>query len=155
MGRMGSRSDALGRGPTDEAMEATYLGIQQEVPAMACFMAAGDQPRACRFFYSMETTGYPIRNPVTTVFIAIGLNLIVLFWLLLLIKGRDLADPAPVPCACAALSSPSLMTIAVFYLFVVYHPQGPYITDVFARQVGVLEGSNCGNHGLSFNIPGR
>ena len=81
------------------------------------------------FFFSMETKGYPIVIPAITVCIAIGLNLIVLFWLLLLIKGsvwqsrlRARRWLSPVLAV--------LMTTGVFYLWVVYQPNGPYIVDV-------------------------
>lgn len=86
-------------------------------------------------FYSRDTTGYPIVIPAMTVFIAIGLNLIVLFWLLLLISGgfwqtrpRALRWLSPV----LAL----LMTAGVFYLFVVYQQNGPYIADVCVMKDG-------------------
>lgn len=46
------------------------------------------------FYYSMDTTAYPIQIPITTVFVAAGLNLIVLFWLLLLTRRGVLADTA-------------------------------------------------------------
>jgi hypothetical protein len=81
-------------------------------------------------YYSMETTGYPIVIPVTMVFLVSGLNLGVLFWLLLLTKGEFWRTrPLALRLLCPVLTV--LMTTAVFYLVVVYHPQGPYITDVF------------------------
>lgn len=80
-------------------------------------------------FFSMETEGYPIVIPVTTVLVAVGLNLMVLFWLLLLINGkywqsRRLAQRWLSPVLTL------LMTTAVFYLYVVYQPKGPFIVDV-------------------------
>jgi hypothetical protein len=80
-------------------------------------------------FFSMETKGYPIVIPFTTVLVAIGLNLTILFWLLLLISGkywqtRRLARWWLSP----ALTL--LMTAGVFYLYVVYQPNGPFIVDV-------------------------
>ena len=45
------------------------------------------------------------------------------------------------------------MTTAVFYLFVVYHPQGPYITDLFGVKLEYWQGE-LREHGLSFRIPG-
>src|SRR5208283_5967012 len=70
-------------------------------------------------FYSIETSGYPIVIPDTMVFIAAVLNLIILFWLLLLTRAelwhtrrRTLIWLSPVLTV--------LMTTAVFYLFVVY-----------------------------------
>jgi hypothetical protein len=47
-----------------------------------------------------------------------------------------------------------LMTTAVFYLFVVYHPQGPFITDVFGVKLEYWK-SEIREHGFSFRIPGR
>jgi hypothetical protein len=93
-------------------------------PVLWLLLAAASMP----LFYSMETTGYPIQIPVTTVFTAVGLNLIFLFWLLLLIKGRFWQTR---PWALRVLSPvlALLMTTGVFYLFVVYHPDGPYIVD--------------------------
>jgi hypothetical protein len=80
------------------------------------------------FFFSMETTGYPIQIPLTALLTAIGLNLVVLFWLLLFTRGglwqgrrRLLRSVSPF----LALA----MTVGVFYLFVVYYPKGPYIVD--------------------------
>jgi tetratricopeptide (TPR) repeat protein len=94
-------------------------------PALWLLVTGASMP----LFYSMETTGYPIVIPATTVYIAIGLNLIVFFWLLLLLNGslwqtrrRALRWLSPI----LAL----LMTSGVFYLFVVYQPNGPFIVDV-------------------------
>jgi len=90
-------------------------------------------------FYSIETSGYPIVIPDTMVFIAAVLNLIILFWLLLLTRAelwhtrrRTLIWLSPVLTV--------LMTTAVFYLFVVYQPNGPFITDVFAVKWQYLSG---------------
>jgi len=82
-------------------------------------------------FYSMDTTGYPIIIPDTAVFIATGLNLTVLFWLLLLTRGKFWQTR---PRALRWLSPvlTVLMTTAVIYLFIIYQPNGPEITDVFA-----------------------
>ena len=84
-------------------------------------------------FYSMETTGYPLVIPDTVVYIAAGLNLTVLFWLLLLTRGkfwqtrlRALLWLSPVLTL--------LMTTAVFYLLVIHQPNGPQIMDVFSAQ---------------------
>jgi hypothetical protein len=80
-------------------------------------------------FYSMETKGYSITIPAITVYIAIGLNLLVLFWLLLLLHGKTWQTR---PQARRWLSPvlALLMTTGVFYLWVVYQPNGPYIVDV-------------------------
>jgi hypothetical protein len=82
-------------------------------------------------FYSIDAGGYPIVIPDTAVYMAAGLNLTVLFWLLLLTRGkfwqsrrRALQWASPVLTL--------LMTTAVFYLFFVYYPNGPAIIDIFA-----------------------
>jgi hypothetical protein len=80
------------------------------------------------FFFSMETTGYPIVIPAATVFFAVGLNLIVLFWLLLLIKGKFWETRRRALRWCSPIFALA-MTAGVFYLFVVYYPNGPYIAD--------------------------
>ena len=93
-------------------------------PALWLVVGAAAMP----LFYSMDTTGYPIVIPVTTVLFAVGLNLFVLFWLLLFLKGRIWQNRPRM----LRWSSPILalaMTAGVFYLFIVYHPNGPYIVD--------------------------
>ena len=97
-------------------------------PVLWLLLTAASMP-----FFFMDTTGYPVPIPVTTVFTAIGLNFIVLFWLLLLIKGgiwqtRRLALRWCSPVLALA------MTVGVFYLFVVYQPNGPYISDLCAAK---------------------
>jgi hypothetical protein len=104
-------------------------------------------------YYKMEITGYPIVIPISTAIIAIGLNLIVLFWLLLLIKG-DFWRSRPLALRVFSPILTLAMTIAVFYLFVVYHPQGPYITDVFGVKY-VYWKSEWKEHGFSWHIPGH
>ncbi|SPF35467.1 conserved membrane hypothetical protein [Syntrophobacter sp. SbD1] len=105
------------------------------------------------FYYSMDTTAYPIQIPITTVFVAAGLNLIVLFWLLLLTRGEFWRTRPWALRLCSPVLT-LLMTVAVFYLFVVYQPQGPYITDVFAVKLHYWSGE-LRNRGLSLAIPGR
>lgn len=82
-------------------------------------------------YYSIETGGYPIVIPDTVVYMVAGLNLTVLFWLMLLTKGkfwqtrsRALRWVSPVLTL--------LMTTAVLYLFFVYYPNGPALMDIFA-----------------------
>ena len=70
MGRMGNHRDALGRGPAHEALEAACLGIQQKVRLIARFVGDRDSLASIPFYYSMETTSYPIVIPITTVFVA-------------------------------------------------------------------------------------
>jgi hypothetical protein len=92
-------------------------------------------------FYSIETGGYPIVIPDTVVYVAAGLNLTVLFWLLLLTRGRFWQTrPRALQWASPVLTL--LMTTAVLYLFLVYYPNGPAIIDIFADtlqyKVGLL-----------------
>jgi hypothetical protein len=82
-------------------------------------------------FYSLETTGYPIVIPDTAVYIAAGLNLIILFWLLLLPRGK-FWQTRPLALRWLSPALTLLMTISVIYLFVIYQPNGPEIIDVFA-----------------------
>ena len=82
-------------------------------------------------FYSMETTGYPIVIPDTAVFILAGLNLTVLFWLLLLTRG-NLWQTRPRALLWLSPALTLLMTAAVIYLFLIYQPNGPAMVDIFA-----------------------
>ena len=82
-------------------------------------------------YYSIETGGYPIVIPDTVVYMVAGLNLTILFWLMLLTKGkfwqtrsRALRWASPVLTL--------LMTTAVLYLFFVHYPNGPALMDIFA-----------------------
>jgi hypothetical protein len=84
-------------------------------------------------FYSLETTGYPIVIPDTVVYIAAGLNLTVLFWMLLLTKGNYWNTRPRVLFWLSPLLT-LLMTTAVFYLFIIHRPNGPQIMDVFSVQ---------------------
>jgi hypothetical protein len=104
-------------------------------------------------YYSLNTIGYPIVIPISAVFIAAGLNLVVLFWLLLLTRGGFWQTRRLSLRLCTPVLT-LLMTTAVFYLFVVYHPQGPYITDLFGVKLEYWQGE-LREHGLSFRIPGR
>jgi hypothetical protein len=92
-------------------------------------------------FYSMETGGYPIVIPDSVAYMVAGLNLTVLFWLVLLTRGKFWQTR---PRALRWLSPvfTLLMTTAVLYLFFVYHPNGPAIIDIFVDtlryKVGIL-----------------
>jgi len=83
-------------------------------------------------FHSLDNTGYPIIIPDTSVYIAAGLNLTVLLWLLLLTRGTFWQTR---PRALRWLSPilTLLMTTAVLYLFFIYQPTGPQFTDIFAE----------------------
>lgn len=92
-------------------------------------------------YYSIETGGYPIVIPDTVVYLVAGLNLTVLFWLLLLTRGKFWqARPRALQWASPVLTL--LMTTAVLYLFFVYYPNGPALMDIFADtlryKVGLL-----------------
>ncbi len=90
-------------------------------------------------YSSLETGGYSMPIPQTTVFILSGLNISILIWLLLLSKGEFwLTRPRALRFFIPALTI--LMTAAVYYLVVVYHPYGPYITDVFAVKLAYWKG---------------
>jgi hypothetical protein len=94
-------------------------------PALWLLLTAASIP----LFNSLETMGYPIQIPITMIFTASGLNLIVLFWLLLLMHGKFwTARPRALRWLSPVLAL--LMTTGVFYLFVVYEPNGPYTVDV-------------------------
>jgi hypothetical protein len=90
-------------------------------------------------FYGIDTSADKIIIHDTAVFIAAGLNLTVLFWLLLLTKGKFWQTR---PRALRWLSPllTLLMTAAVFYLFIIYQPHGPELTDVFAVKYQYLMG---------------
>ncbi len=103
-------------------------------PVLWLALAAASVP----FFYSMDTTGYPIVISAVAVYTLIGLNLIVLFWLLLLIKGEFwLTRKKALRWCSPALAL--LMTVGVFYLFVVYYPDGPYIGQECANKLPYLK----------------
>jgi len=104
-------------------------------PVLWLLVAAGSMP----FFFSMETTGYPIVIPLGTVLTAVGLNLIVLFWLLLLTKAGLWQDKKWV-FRCTSPLLALAMTAGVFYLFVVYEPNGPYIVDQCAIKLDYWQG---------------
>jgi hypothetical protein len=64
---------------------------------------------------------------------AAGLNLTVLFWMLLLTNGRFWqARPAALRWLSPLLTL--IMTASVFYLLWIYQPNGPQITDLFSAQ---------------------
>jgi len=99
-------------------------------------------------FNSLETGGYSMPIPRITVFILSGLNLTILFWLLLLTRGEFWQTRR----FALVLLSPVLtlvMTAAVFYLVVVYHPYGPYSMDVFAVKLAYWKGQVM-RHGIRY-----
>ncbi len=90
-------------------------------------------------FYSLDTTGYPIIIPDTAVYSAAGLNLMILFWLLLLSKGK-FWQTRPWALRCLSPALTLMMTISVIYLFVIYQPNGPEIIVVFAVKLHHWDG---------------
>jgi tetratricopeptide (TPR) repeat protein len=90
-------------------------------------------------FYAISTESDSIILNDTAVYVAAGLNLTVLLWVLLLSSGKFWQTRPRVLCW---LSPPLtlLMTSAVFYLFVIYQPNGPATTDVFAVKYDSLMG---------------
>ena len=82
-------------------------------------------------FYNIDTNGDKIIFHDTAVFLAAGLNLTVLFWLLLLTRGKFWQTRLRALHWVSPLLT-LLMTTAVFYLFLIHQPNGPEITDVFA-----------------------
>jgi tetratricopeptide (TPR) repeat protein len=90
-------------------------------------------------FYGIDTKGDKIIFHDTAVFIAAGLNLTVLFWLLLLTKGKFWQTRLRALRWVSPLLT-LLMTTAVFYLFLIHQPNGPEITDVFAVKYQQLMG---------------
>jgi len=94
-------------------------------PVLWLLLTAASMP----LFFSMETEGYPIQISLTVVLAASGLNLIVLFWLLLLLHGQPwLTRPTLLRWLSPVFTL--MMTTCMFFLFVVYQPNGPYTIDV-------------------------
>ena len=81
------------------------------------------------FFYRINTSADPIHD--TLVYAAAVLNLTILVWLLLLTRGQ-FWQKRPRALHWAAPILTLLMTTAVFYLLIIYYPNGPYIIDAFA-----------------------
>ena len=95
-------------------------------PVLWIVLAAASMPS----FYSLENAGDTIIIHDTQVFKAAGLNLMVLFWLLLLIRGRFWQTrPRALRWLSPALTL--MMTTAVFYLFVINQSNGPEIVSYF------------------------
>jgi hypothetical protein len=93
-------------------------------PILWLLVSAAGMP----LFFNLDTTGYPVQVSLITILIAVGLNLIVLFWLLLLLHGKPwLTRPRVLRWLTPVLAL--LMTTVVFYLFVAYQPNGPLLVD--------------------------
>ena len=104
-------------------------------------------------YNDLHVEGYPIIIPISAMFIAGGLNLIVLLWLLLLVRGQYWQTRPRFLRMCSPVLT-LVMTVAVLYLCVVYYPQGPHITDLFRVKYKYWSGEYR-EHGFSFRIPGR
>jgi tetratricopeptide (TPR) repeat protein len=81
-------------------------------------------------FYGIDTGADRIILKDSQLFLAGGLNLSVLLWIFLLSRGSFwLFRPRELRFLSPLLTL--MMTVAVFYLFVVYQPNGPETIDVF------------------------
>jgi hypothetical protein len=90
-------------------------------------------------FYAISTDADQIILHDSAVYLAAALNLTVLLWILLLTKGNFWQTrPRALRWLSPVLSL--VMTAAVFYLFIIYQPNGPETTDVFAVKYDYLRG---------------
>ena len=90
------------------------------------------------FFYSMENEGVKFVIHDTMVYTAAALNLTILFWLLLLTRGKYW-QTRPRTLRWASPFLTLLMTVSVFYLFMAYQPHGPEIMEEFAAKYRYLD----------------
>jgi len=89
-------------------------------------------------FYGIDTGGDRIILTDSQIFLAGGLNLLVLLWIFLMSRGSYwLSRPRALRFASPLLTL--VMTVAVIYLFVVYQPNGPEVTDVFVLKYKYLK----------------
>ena len=91
------------------------------------------------FFYNMENEGVKFVIHDTMIYTAAALNLTILFWLLLLVRGK-FWQTRPRALRWVSPFLTLLMTVSVFYLFMVYQPHGPEIMEVFAVKYRYLKG---------------
>jgi hypothetical protein len=90
-------------------------------------------------FYAISTDADLIILHDSAVYLAAGLNLTVLLWIMLLTRGKCwLTRPRALRWLTPPLSL--VMTAAVFFLFIIYQPNGPETTDVFAVKYEYLRG---------------
>ena len=97
------------------------------------------------FFYNMENEGVKFVIHDTMVYTAAALNLTILFWLLLLVRGKYW-QTRPRALRWASPFLTLLMTVSVFFLFMVYQPHGPEIMEVFAAKYRYLKGELYEKH---------
>lgn len=86
-------------------------------------------------YYAVTAGGEENLFPPVAVYVAAALNIPVLFWVLLLTRGKFWQSR---PRALLWLSPllTLLMTVSAFYLFLFYQPDGSRIVDAFAGQYG-------------------
>jgi len=95
-------------------------------PVLWLVLAAAGMPT----FYSLDNSGDSVIIHDTQVYIAAGLNLMILVWLLLLMKGTFWQTrPRALRWLSPALTL--VMTTAVFYLFIINQQNGTEIIDYF------------------------
>lgn len=82
-------------------------------------------------FHAIDSSADQFRFPDSAVYIAAVINLPVLFWLLLLTRGKFWQTRRRALLWLSPLLT-VLMTTAVLYLFFIYQPNGPKIMDDFA-----------------------
>ncbi len=95
-------------------------------PVLWIVLVAASMPT----FYSLENAGDTIIIHDIQVYKAAGLNLIVLFWLLLLMRGT-FWQTRPRALRWLSPAFALMMTTAVFYLFIVNQANGPEIVSYF------------------------
>jgi len=88
-------------------------------------------------FYSIDTGADRIILTDSALFLMVGLNLSILLWTVLMSRGSFWLTRPRALCLVSPLLT-IVMTVAVLYLFVVYQPNGPEITDVFTSKYKYL-----------------
>jgi len=89
-------------------------------------------------FYGIDTGGDRIILKDSQLFLMAGLNLSTLLWIFLMSRGSYwLSRPRALRYLSPLLTI--VMTVSVLYLFVVYQPNGPEMTDVFATKYKYLK----------------
>jgi hypothetical protein len=81
-------------------------------------------------FHAIDSSADQFHFPGSAVYLAAVINLPVLFWLLLMTRGK-FWETRPRALRWASPLLTVLMTTAVLYLFFVYQPNGPKIMDAF------------------------
>jgi hypothetical protein len=90
-------------------------------------------------FYSMEVEGYKYVIRDTAIYTLAALNVPVILWLMLLIRGEFwVTRPRALSWTSPLLTL--VMTVAFIYLFIAYRPDGPEIVSVFGVKYEYLIG---------------